>query len=158
MSVFGSFFGPMDGHIVPRKESCFKKKKTISPLFLVLVYRDTKYLRRGHGSLDCKAWNPSCLSDLPDVESLVKKFTTCFAMLPRRCASIKKVRERTVLLWKWSEMKGEGKTHVDEDRARERKVVWEVWTASWADALGICKEKTEGGVQGSSTCCSWEDA
>ena len=42
-------------------------------------------------------------------------------------------------------------------RSQERKDVWEAWAASRADPLRMCKEKVEGGADGSSTWCSLED-
>ena len=76
---------------------------------------------------------------------------------------IKKVGERTSLLWHLSEKKGDSKTYYDEDlgdrvkhRVQERKDWWEVWAAPLADALKICREKTRG-EEGIWTCCSLED-
>ena len=40
---------------------------------------------------------------------------------------------------------------------QEREDVWKVLAASPADALRICREKIEGGAEGSSTYCSLED-
>ena len=54
---------------------------------------------------------------------------------------IKKIGDRTSLLWK----------------TQERKDLWEVWPASPADALRLCEKKAERGAEGSSTCCPLED-
>ena len=71
---------------------------------------------------------------------------------------IKNIGERTGLLCKLSEKKGAGQTYFDENgKTQERKDLWEVWAASLADALQICREKVEGGTEGSWTYCSLED-
>ena len=43
------------------------------------------------------------------------------------------------------------------NRTQERKDLWEVWAASPAGALWICREKVEGGAAGSWTNCSLEE-
>ena len=78
---------------------------------------------------------------------------------------IKKIGERTTLLWKLSEKKGEGVTYFDgslngevENREHQFKDLLEVWAASPADAL-ICKvkAKAKGRAEGSWRYCSLED-
>ena len=44
-----------------------------------------------------------------------------------------------------------------KNRVQERQDLWEVWTASHADASRICKGKAEGRAEGSSTYYSLED-
>ena len=76
----------------------------------------------------------------------------------RRSWVVRKIAERTGLLWKLHENKGAGETYFDENlkgqvktRTQEGKDLWEVWAASPADVLRICRSKVEGGANGSST-------
>ena len=73
-------------------------------------------------------------------------------------------RKNTGLLWRLGEEEGAGETYVEEHlkgqvehRTQERKDLWEVWAALPADALWICRDKFEGGVEISSKYCSFED-
>ena len=72
--------------------------------------------------------------------------------------------ERTGLLRRLSEKQGASETYFDgnlkgqiENRAPERRDLWEVWSARPSDALRMCREKVEEGAECKSTCCSLED-
>ena len=77
---------------------------------------------------------------------------------------IKKIGERTSLLWKLSEQKtarylclNENMKGQVKNRTQARKDLWEVWAASPVDAPRICRKRVEGGAEGSSTYCSLKE-
>ena len=73
----------------------------------------------------------------------------------------KKNRERKRLLWKLGVTQGQDQKYFNDDlngKVKNRAHgLWEVWSASHADALKICREHVEGVAEGISTHCTVEE-